>query len=98
MNNSNTVYFLKNKNNDTSEPSTIESIHYSIEGAMKDAAEYVKRVNGKEVVVDLNGELEEYDGRSLKYCGGHKVPAIHYKSNYGSYRCAMYVQKVEVLP
>jgi len=64
---------------------------------LSDAIEYARKElstkHPNNVVEDINGELNEYGGKSLNYSVSHKRPAIYYHSHYGDYRCVYFIRE-----
>lgn len=53
----------------------------------------LKNRNGStNIVEDIEGKLSNYDGKSLTYTECKDKPAIYYRSNFGNYRCVIYVK------
>lgn len=49
-----------------------------------------------EVTPDVYGLASQYLGKSLEWTHAHTKPAIYYRSHYGNYRCALYIQEIHV--
>jgi len=62
----------------------------------KAAVEYAKKdtidKDGKNIVEDLEGTLEVYSSKDLKYQPSDKKPAIYYRSHYGNFRCVVFIK------
>lgn len=64
----------------------------SIKDAKNHCKERLKGKNPKNVLEDFEGNLSEYDGKSLEYTTCKNNPAIYYRSHYGNYRCVIFVK------
>ena len=52
--------------------------------------------DGKDVIEDIEGKLETYDGQPLKYSEYHNKPAVYYRSHWGNYRMVVWISEVHV--
>ena len=91
-----TIYQAISSNLDVNENDCILASFANKEEAIQYLHEDVVRKGGKDIMLDLEGLLEEYEGKSLDYQSSHHEPAIYYRSDYGNYRCARYVRAVSV--
>ena len=92
------VFEVKSTNLDVNDGIFADRLFSTLEGAIEQLRKIAASSNSTDIIEDIKGELEEFDGKSLKYTVCSNKPAIYYRSTYGNYRMVVFVKtrKVEL--
>lgn len=86
------IFEVLSTNIDVNDGTFVRTLYSNLQSAIKAAKIELENKKPSNVVEDFEGNLSEYDGKSLKYTACVGNPAIYYRSNFGNYRCVIYIK------
>ena len=78
-----------------SEGYTIHQYFKEKQHAYQACAKWIKDKQGKKPVIDF-GTLTHFDGKLLEYTLCKNKTVIYYHSNYGNYKCVVFINPITV--
>lgn len=90
------VYEVKSTNIDVNDGVFVRVLFSDMKKAIDFCKQELEDKKPKNVIEDFEGTLGEFQDKSLNYTPCLGKPAIYYNSNYGNYRCVVYVETREV--
>jgi len=70
----------------------VNALYSDLDSAINCAKQHVIDKSCKSIVEDIEGVLKAYEDTSLQYDPSNEKPAIYYRSQYGNYRCVVFVK------
>lgn len=86
------IFEVLSTNIDVNDGTFVKTLYSNLKSAINAAQIELENKKPSNVVEDFEGKLSEYDGKSLEYTACKNNPAIYYRSNFGNYRCVIYIK------
>jgi hypothetical protein len=86
------IFEVLSTNIDVNDGTFVKTLYSNLKSAINAAKIELENKKPSNVVEDFEGKLSEYDGKSLEYTACKNNPAIYYRSNFGNYRCVIYIK------
>lgn len=90
------AYKLVSDNLDVKNEEIVVGYFFDKDKAFQKAIDYTIEKESRDVIKDMSGNLPQYCGRSLEYRNSSKLPAVYHTSYYGPYRCALFIQEINI--